>query len=63
MNTVLTVLQGVVNADAEIAKAEKKRVFQVNAADKLRQGMQAPEYETKKPQAVREKEAQKVSRA
>ncbi|KAK4054912.1 valine--tRNA ligase [Microbotryomycetes sp. JL201] len=53
-------LKGVINADAEIQKAEKKRAFQQAAADKLRAGMSAPEYETKKPQAVREKEAQKL---
>lgn len=53
-------LKGVVNVDQEIAKAEKKKAFQEAAAEKLRQGMQAPGYEEKKPLQVREKESQKV---
>lgn len=44
----------------EIGKAEKKRAFQQAAQEKLLTGMKAPEYETKKPLSVREKEAQKV---
>jgi valyl-tRNA synthetase len=52
--------QGVVNVGVEIAKAEKKKAFQQAAADKLREGMKAPGYETKKPLNVREKDAVKV---
>ncbi|ORY75634.1 valine-tRNA ligase [Leucosporidium creatinivorum] len=54
-------LKGVVNVDQEIAKAEKKKAFQEAAAEKLRQGMQAPGYEEKKPLQVREKESQKLA--
>ncbi|SCZ90096.1 BZ3500_MvSof-1268-A1-R1_Chr1-3g01773 [Microbotryum saponariae] len=53
-------LKGVVNFEQEIAKAEKKKAFQEQAAQKIRDGMAAPGYEEKKPQHVRDKEAQKV---
>lgn len=53
-------VQGVINVDAEVAKTEKKRAFAQLGLEKLREGMRAPDYTTKKPEAVREKEAVKV---
>lgn len=49
-----------IDADAEISKAEKKRAFAQAAADKLKTGAAAPDYDTKKPEAARIKDAEKV---
>ncbi|KAI5477054.1 valyl-tRNA synthetase [Pseudohyphozyma bogoriensis] len=57
---VYLLLKGVVNADNEIAKAEKKVAFNKAALDKLQTGFAAPDYATKKPEAVREREANKA---
>ena len=45
----------------EVAKAEKKRAFAQMGLDKLKDGMSAADYATKKPENVREKEAIKAS--
>ncbi|KAL8283096.1 hypothetical protein RQP46_005874 [Phenoliferia psychrophenolica] len=58
--TVSLLLKGVINVDAEVAKTEKKRAFAQMGLAKLREGMSAADYETKKPKDVREKEATKA---
>ncbi|KAK4704184.1 valyl-tRNA synthetase, partial [Phenoliferia sp. Uapishka_3] len=58
--SVSLLLKGVINVDAEVAKAEKKRAFAQLGLAKLKEGMSAPDYETKKPENVREKEATKA---
>lgn len=52
-----------VNADAEIAKAEKKTAFTQAALKKLQDGIATSDYASKKPEIVREREAAKVRRS
>lgn len=54
------VAQGVIDAQAELNKAEKKRTFAESALEKLVKQRSAPDYSTKRPVEVQEKEAEKV---
>ncbi|GAA5988559.1 hypothetical protein JCM5350_004453 [Sporobolomyces pararoseus] len=53
-------LKGVIDAQAELNKAEKKRTFAESARDKLVKQRSAPDYSTKRPADVQAKEAEKV---
>jgi valyl-tRNA synthetase len=58
--TLLMLCQGVIDAQAELNKAEKKRTFAESARDKLVKQRSAPDYATKRPVDVQNKEADKV---
>ncbi|GAA5870175.1 hypothetical protein JCM1840_001583 [Sporobolomyces johnsonii] len=53
-------LKGVIDAQAEKNKAEKKRLFAIAARDKLVKQREAPDYATKRPVDVQAKEEAKV---
>lgn len=54
-------LKGVIDVQAEMGKAEKKKAAALVSLDKLEAGAAAPDYATKKPEHVRKAEADKVS--
>ena len=49
-----------IDAQAELNKADKKRMFAEAARDKLIKQRSAPDYATKRPVEVQNKEAEKV---
>ncbi|KAM0755565.1 valine-tRNA ligase [Meredithblackwellia eburnea MCA 4105] len=57
---VSLLLKGVINVDAEVTKAEKKKALAQASLDKIKTAMAAPDYETKKPLAAREKDTVKA---
>lgn len=56
-------LKGVIDVDVEMNKAEKKKAAAQASYDKLAAGAGAADYEQKKPEHVRQLEAEKVSGA
>lgn len=53
-------VQGKIDVDAETNKINKKKVLAESTVDKMKSQAAAPEYETKIPLAVREKNADKL---
>ena len=53
--------QGKIDANGEISKIEKKKALIVSLSEKLKSAEKMPEYEAKIPQAVRDKNSEKVS--
>jgi len=54
------VAQGVIDAEAEIAKSNKRLAFAQQALDKLEKQRAAPTYADKRPADVQQREAAKV---
>lgn len=52
--------QGVIDAQAEIAKSQKRLAFAAAALDKLEKQRAAPTYAEKRPAEVQQREAAKV---